>query len=93
MNREIFEDISIKTHKLNFLDEIAALRALAEEIGEESPCYQRLVSSLEYLSDYRYIFSYADYANDCMERTPKWLREQVSSVFKHKEPMEFVDPL
>jgi len=81
---------SLSTQRLEFLDELDTLKRLAKEIGDQNPCYQMLVASIENLYELRYVFLYAEYMDDCAKKTPKCFRELVSVYFKHPDVKDFV---
>ena len=78
-------ETSLTTQKLDFLDELDSLSLLAKEMGEDHRCYEKLVSSIEYLHQFKYVFVYAEYVNDCVERTPKCVRDLTRIIFRHKD--------
>lgn len=77
-------ETSLTTQKLDFLDELDSLRQIAKKIGEDNPFYQELVDSIEYLDKFVYVFVYAEYVDDCAEKTPKCIRNTISKIYKHK---------
>ena len=81
--------ISLETHRLNFYDELDELIELAEEIGDDSEYSSRLVKVVEYLTDHHYVFAYAEYSEDCAQRTPKSVRNLLNKVFDYPDPQEY----
>jgi len=78
-------ETSLTTQKLDFLDELDSLSLLAKEMGEDHGCYEKLVSSIEYLHQFKYGFVYAEYINDCVEQTPKCVLDLTRIIFRHKD--------
>ncbi len=81
--------ISLETHRLNFYDELDELIELAEEIGDDSEYSSRLIKVVEYLTDHRYVFAYAEYSEDCAQRTPKSVHNLLNKVFDYPDPQEY----
>jgi len=55
-------DISLEVQRLNYLDELDTLRALATEIGVDNTFSERLIKSIESLDDLRFVFAFAEYS-------------------------------
>ena len=85
----IDSSISLETHRLNFYDELDELIELAAEIGVDSEYSSRLIKVVEYLTDHRYVFAYAEYSEDCAQRTPKSVHNLLNKVFHYPDPKEY----
>ena len=81
--------ISLETHRLNFYDELDELIELAEEIGDDSEYSSKLIKMVEYLTEHRYVFAYAEYSEDCAQRTPKSVHNLLNKVFHYPDPKEY----
>ena len=83
------DERSIKSQRLDFLDELSSLREITKDIGKEHPCYEKLVNSIDYLFQFRYVFFYAEYIDDCNQKTPNFVRSMIGNTFNHTDVKQF----
>ena len=74
-----YEDLitfkSPKEVREDFLDELQNLVALSEEMDLEENISHKFKDSINQLKSMRYIFFYAEYCDQCLKQTPKFIRD------------------
>ena len=83
-------NISLRTHRLNYIEELETIRTLLEKMGEESQYYKEIVESLEELYQYKNVFLYAEFMEECHERTPDMISKLMSKGFNYPSVEEFM---
>ena len=83
-------NISLKTHRLNYIEELETIRTLLEKMGEESQYYKEIVESLEELYQYKNVFLYAEFMEECHKKTPDMISKFMSKGFNYPSVEEFM---
>ncbi len=83
-------NISLRTHRLNYIEELETIRTLLEKMGEETQYYKEIVESLEELYQYKNVFLYAEFMEDCHKKTPDMISNLMSKGFNYPSVEEFM---
>ena len=86
----MFETKELKEIRNDYLNELQNLLDISEEIGLKSETADKLLHSVNNLIEMRYIFLYAMYCDECLQRTPKFIREAYGLTFNESEVLESV---
>ena len=83
-------NISLRTHRLNYIEESETIRTLLEKMGEETEYYKEILDSLEELYQYKNVFLYAEFMEECHKRTPDMISKLMSKGFNYPSVEEFM---
>lgn len=86
-------EISLKTHRLNYIEELESIRSLLENLGEESQYYKEILDSLENLYQYKNVFLYAEFMESCHKKTPEIISKFMGKGFNYPSVREFMEDL
>ena len=77
-----------KELRKDFLAELENLTALNEEMGLEEHISNQFKDSINQLKSMRYIFFYAEYCDQCLKQTPKFMRDAYGLMTNEKDLCE-----